>query len=852
MKFKKLYLPMMLALISGGLWAYSFSTRIGLLFVIPLWMKIIVMAGLTVNFTLLGLYLGQKFTKGLKSTRGWIWLLAGSVILSSILFWVLPYQRIPFRTTHQLSITSLETDVEIRAIYSPNNNRISREAFDFGEDVEPFDETGFRIPPGSSIHYNRAQTGGLTVSFEENAGPVTMTWDGTAQQIDPGNLLAADILQIKDWGVTIDQETSRANIILPGNTWGQPDTFWSILGSLLPIADFFTTVTLIFGLGWVAHNLQRQHNGAWFNWGLLKSWAYALSSIGLIVILFNAGIQRFFPWRATGLFILTTLLLGYYQLTHISFIRKKIGIKKEAIKTFEEKITGSLKAINQNKIVLWSLLIIIALIGSTALFIVTQPGMGASGDSVHYMEGASNLAEGLGYTRHIKIGEPIPITGFPPGYPAMLFLGIKLGLDVMSAARVLNILLFFIFLVLIGWLIFHITQRVLPAVLASAFTMMLVPMLTIFAWVMSEPLYMVLVLVIMALWLRYIKQPSLPMILLLGLLSGFLVLVRLAGLSFVGAIVIGILLFRRGKAIKRWSEAFVYGLISILPTIAFFYRNSIVGESISESRGFNINPFKMEYWKIMGDEIASWLHLRFFVDHNTIIYAILLLLVGAMAAIYLIHKIRERRSEGVIKTTPLNDLLVITIVLYIVMIVLNVVIFTPEQTISGLSRYTLSLFPLLVIWIASMLTNEVWRWNFILPKVLIIVSVAGLFAFYVMDAAQFVKSPPIRMRGYTDIVSNCEEELDLFDGLPENADIYTNNCEFVHFASGLRCYHLPQTPDSFVPGGEVYEDVVNGDIILYMQDYGFDPPGIDVLLDDLTIFRSGCLINFYRWPAQNP
>lgn len=850
MRIKKLILPIILAIISGGLWAYSFSTRIGLLFVIPLWMKLIVMAGLSGNFALLGLYLTQKFSKRPTNKRIWIWLLIGSLALSSLLFWILPYQRIPFRTTHQLSITALERTVEIQAIYSPNNNRVGREAFELGEGVEPYAESGFRIPPGSTINYRRAQTGGLIVSYVKDSGPVMMTWDGTAQQIDPDNLLDVSLSQIKDWGVTVDQEKSRVNIILPGNTWGQPDTFWSILGTLIPIADFFSLFTVIFGIGWLAISLQQQ-NDFRFNWGLFKAWAYALSSIGLIVVLFNAGIQSFFPWRATALFIITTLSLGYYQLTRLSFIRKLAGLNKKSIKTFEENIAGFFTAFNQNKIVLWTLLVIIAIIGSSVLFVVTQPGMGASGDSVHYMEGASNLAEGLGYVRHIKIGEPIPITGFPPGYPAMLFIGIKLGLDVMSAARILNIFLFFIFLVLTGWLIFHITQRVLPAVLASAFTMMLVPMLTIFAWVMSEPLYMVLTLVIMVLWLRYIKKPSLLMSVFLGLLSGFLVLVRLAGLSLVGAIAIGILLFRPGKAIKRWSEAFIYGLISILPTIAFFYRNSIVGESISESRGFNINPFKMEYWKIIGDEMASWLHLRFFIDNNAIIYGILLLLVGAMGAIYLFYKISVSRSKKQVKQSPLNDLLVITIILYLVMVVLNVVIFTPEQTVSGLSRYTLSMFPILVIWIASILTKEVWRWRFILPKALIILSVAVLFVFYAMDAVQFVNSPPLRMRAYTDIVSNCEDDLDVFEGLPENADIYTNNCEFVHFASGLRCYHLPQTPESFEPGGEVYEDVANGDIILYMQDYGFDPPGINVLLDDLEFFRSGCLIHFYRWPAQS-
>jgi len=849
MKIKKFYFPIILALISSGLWAYSFSTRIGLLFVIPLWMKIIVMAGLSANFALLGFFLGQKFSKHTTDKHPWIWLLIGSLLISSLLFWILPYQRLSFRTTHQLSITAIETAVEIQAVYSPNNNQIGREAFEFDEGVKPNGESGFRIPPGSTIHYRRAQTGGLTVSFMKESGPVIMTWDETAQRIDPDHLLDANISKINDWGVTIDQETSWVNIILPGNTWGKPDAFWTILGTLLPIADFFSLLTLIFGFGWLAFSLQQEQSS--LNWGLIKAWIYALSSIGLIVVFFYAGIQRFFPWRATALFIITALSLGYYQLTRIAFIRKHFGINKETIQTFEKKYSVFFTAINQNKIVLWTLLIIIATVGSATLFIVTQPGMGVSGDSVHYMEGATNLAEGLGYVRHIKVGEPIPITGFPPGYPTMLFLGIKLGFDVMSAARYLNISLFFIFLILTGWLIFHITQRVLPAVLVSAFSMMLVPMLTIFAWVMSEPLYMVLTLVIMALWLSYIKKPSLPMLFFLGLLSAFLVLVRLAGLSLVGAIAFGIILFRRDKAIKRWSEAFIYGLISIIPTITFFYRNSIVGESISESRGFSINPFKIEYWTIIGDEIASWLHLQFFMENNTIIYAILLVLVGAMAAMYLIHKIRGNRSEERGKQTPLNDLLVILIIFYIVMIVLNVVIFTPEQTVSGLSRYTLSLFPIVAIWVASMLTKEVWRRNVILPKALIGLSLAILFSYYVTDAVQFVQSPPKRMRGYTDIVSNCEEELNVFEGLPEDTDIYTNNCEFVHFASGLRCYHLPQTPESFEPDGEVYQDVANGDIILYMQNFGFDPPGIYALLDDLEIFRSGCLITFYRWPARN-
>ncbi len=58
---KKIWGFWLIALILGFLWAYGLSTRIGLLFVAPLWLKVIILIGLGANFTFLAALLLKVF-----------------------------------------------------------------------------------------------------------------------------------------------------------------------------------------------------------------------------------------------------------------------------------------------------------------------------------------------------------------------------------------------------------------------------------------------------------------------------------------------------------------------------------------------------------------------------------------------------------------------------------------------------------------------------------------------------------------------------------------------------------------------------------------------------------------------
>jgi len=72
MAIKKQGWLIFLAVVLGFFWSYSFSTRIGLLFFVPLWLKILVLGGLTINFSIFGYILIQKFLKKVCNTRKWI------------------------------------------------------------------------------------------------------------------------------------------------------------------------------------------------------------------------------------------------------------------------------------------------------------------------------------------------------------------------------------------------------------------------------------------------------------------------------------------------------------------------------------------------------------------------------------------------------------------------------------------------------------------------------------------------------------------------------------------------------------------------------------------------------------
>ena len=95
---------------------------------------------------------------------------------------------------------------------------------------------------------------------------------------------------------------------------------------------------------------------------------------------------------------------------------------------------------------------ILALLGVLILSFITRWGAGVSNDSVVYIRAARFLAEGFGFSTISDSGRIIPLTHFPPLFPALLSTGGFFNIDPLVGAKFLNHFLFFASVLLVGLL----------------------------------------------------------------------------------------------------------------------------------------------------------------------------------------------------------------------------------------------------------------------------------------------------------------------------------------------------------------------------------------------------------------
>lgn len=839
-------------LVLGFLWSYALLTRIDLFFLVPLWFKTILWGSTGLIFSLLSI-------KFVKIYQNWnikkivkILIPVLAVLLTSILFILLPYQRKAFRTTHTLVIETPFSNVEMTGIFSPDHNYINPTNFSIEGVIEVNEEqeTGFVLLPDTKLTYQDSFSGGLFLVFSAVPDQLTITWDNFSTTLENVESMPRLAVENESWRLSYDELTSQYELSLPGNTWGNPDMFWSILGGLLPISNFVgLSATLILATLIITILVSKDQKSITSK-KTVNSWLGFIIAILIIRFGFEGQIPDITTWLGALIFIPPALYLIYVQVSSLQKESLLVIPLFDKIRPLIVKTHSIILTINKNARYGWIIIVLIALLGTGALYILTQDGMGVSGDSVHYMEGAKNLATGLGYVRRILVGSPEPITGFPPGFPLTILPGILLGASPETSARIVNLISYFLFILLSGGFVLHFTQRSFPAIYISALSTTFIAMESVFAWVMSEPIFIVLMLVLLALTQKYLKTKKPWVIITLGLISSYFLLVRLAGLSLIGAIALIILFTTKEKPLKTFGKTFLYGFISIIPTLAFFYRNSKVGESISESRGLNFAVFQREYWQILFGNIASWFKLEtIFLQENTTFF-VLGIITLSIIAFYIYRRLSKKDDLKDQSNFHFLDLLCVFIALYFVMIILNVVIFTPGQTVSGLSRYTLPLYPVFMIFAAIVLSRFVWTKKIYPINLSIIILAAVLLHLSIIDYLDFNRNIPTRFRAYTDIITQCEENLDVFDKLPENAEIYSNNCDFVFYASGISCNHLPLGYESYYLGSELFNTIKDGNIVAVMDTYGSTPVNLNVLLENLESIDHQCMITFYQWKTD--
>jgi hypothetical protein len=226
-----------------------------------------------------------------------------------------------------------------------------------------------------------------------------------------------------------------------------------------------------------------------------------------------------------------------------------------------------------------------AVLGMGLVIFSTTAGPGVGGDATIYLTTARNLlhGQGLGWTEADGSYRLLPYS--PPFYPlALSAAGLLVG-DMSAAARWLNVLLVGSAALLAGWGFFRATRRAWLAGIVAGLLALSPVLLGVQVWAISETLFLLLGFGGLGLLLAWLESGQRRFWLFSALLVGLAALTRYAGVAYIGAGALAIVLLAPGPARARWGQAVRYGLLASLPLLAWLVVDVLLTGSVGSRSG---------------------------------------------------------------------------------------------------------------------------------------------------------------------------------------------------------------------------------------------------------------------------
>ncbi len=205
-------------------------------------------------------------------------------------------------------------------------------------------------------------------------------------------------------------------------------------------------------------------------------------------------------------------------------------------------------------------------------------GVGLSPDSTGYIRLARDIADnGFRFLSERKA------IAQPPVYPALLALvSVLIGSDPLSAARVLNVVIFAALVVIMMLTVRRVTSHppiILTMGILSCFS---IPLIRVSSMVWTEPVFILIVYSL--LFLISTSRPSLPIVLFVGFLTGLACLTRYPGIILIPFIFGYLLLSGSERISKRLKLAFAFAAIPSLMFGLYILRNNAISGTTLGSR----------------------------------------------------------------------------------------------------------------------------------------------------------------------------------------------------------------------------------------------------------------------------
>ncbi|MGD0611622.1 MAG: glycosyltransferase family 39 protein [Anaerolineales bacterium] len=260
----------------------------------------------------------------------------------------------------------------------------------------------------------------------------------------------------------------------------------------------------------------------------------------------------------------------------------------------------------------WLLLAImgIALLGGVLIFYGTAPGPYGASDAVSYLVKARNFAKGIGIGYYFPDGSFFQPTIQEPLYSIVLGLFYLVKIDLLQAARLLDILFFVATIFLAEYLFYRYSSIPALSIIVGALIGVFPALLEAYTSVLTESLYFVLYFGSLLCLVSHLQNGQKRWLIFSALLAGLLATTRYDGLPIIAVELIFVFLVDRGTVGQRLRKTFVFGLIAAVPfliwviSIHFRVSQSTLGQGATLSQ----LPIRFQQFRVNVSGILwSWI-----------------------------------------------------------------------------------------------------------------------------------------------------------------------------------------------------------------------------------------------------
>lgn len=496
-------------------------------------------------------------------------------------------------------------------------------------------------------------------------------------------------------------------------------------------------------------------------------------------------------------------------------------------------------------------LMALSVVGFTILWFSTPWGIGVGYDSIFYLSAADNLLNGLGLSRLDGYGNIIPLTHFPPLYP-LTIAGVSLisGLDSDIAARLLAAFYFGLLVGIVGWLAYRYTRSFLASLMGAALILVSPILLDLSFMAMSELPYLVLMLLgIHFLNLRILNGRKIELF-IAAALAGLAYLTRYVGITLVALGGLSLLVFQPRTWGQKLKDVVTFGVISLLPVMAFYVRNGLLTGSLT-NRIIAFHPPTTNQIRQGLASVTAWL-LPARIDSTLRLIALGLYLLVIMALI-LIYYLDDREESASQQNTKEGMqfvvLLAIDAAIYVIMVLASLTFFDASTRLNDRI-----LSPLYLVGILSGLV-VVWNSALFEQHRLVRIGVFTLGIVFIgmnlmrgFDVANEMRQEG---RGFSGRDWRNSETIAAIEQLPPGTLMFSNEAAAI--------YYLTENPSNWIPEnydpvkGKVDEkydqritamrtDIIeqDGALVVFnsIQDHDVYAP-VEVLSEGLTLWKKG-------------